>query len=58
MSVLCVCNAGDGPVALPLPGKTASILVGSPALSPLEEDEGVQITLSPRSGAALLLGKK
>ena len=55
--VLCVCNAGDGPVALPLPGKTASILVGSPALSPLEEDEGVQITLSPRSGAALLLGK-
>ena len=56
--ILCVCNAGDGPVALPLPGKTASILVGSPALSPLEEDEGVQITLSPRSGAALLLGKK
>ena len=56
--VLCVCNAGDGPVTLPLPGKTASILVGSPALSPLEEDEGVQITLSPRSGAALLLGKK
>ena len=56
--ILCVCNAGDGPVTLPLPGKTASILVGSPALSPLEEDEGVQITLSPRSGAALLLGKK
>ena len=56
--VLCVCNAGDGPVALPLPGKTASILVGSPALAPLEEDKGVQITLSPRSGAALLLGKK
>ena len=55
--VLCVCNAGDGPVALPLPGKTASILVGSPALAPLEEDEGVQITLPPRSGAALLLGK-
>ena len=56
--ILCVCNAGDAPVALPLPGKTASPLVGSPALSPLEEDEGVQITLSPRSGAALLLGKK
>ena len=56
--ILCVCNAGDGPVTLPLPGNTASILVGSPALSPLEEDEGVQITLSPRSGAALLLGKK
>ena len=55
--VLCVCNAGDGPVALPLPGNTASVLVGSPALAPLEEDEGVQITLPPRSGAALLLGK-
>ena len=55
--VLCVCNAGDGPVTLPLPGNTASILVGSPALAPLEEDDGVQITLSPRSGAALLLGK-
>ena len=55
--VLCVCNAGDGPVTLPLPGNTARVLVGSPALSPLEEDEGVQITLSPRSGAALLLGK-
>ena len=55
--ILCVCNAGDGPVTLPLPGNTASILVGSPALSPLEEDEGVQITLPPRSGAALLLGK-
>ena len=55
--VLCVCNAGDGPVTLPLPGNTASILVGSPALAPLEEDEGVQITLPPRSGAALLLGK-
>ena len=56
--ILCVCNAGDAPVTLPLPGKTASILVGSPALAPLEEDEGVQITLPPRSGAALLLGKK
>ena len=56
--ILCVCNAGDGPVTLPLPGNTASVLVGSPALAPLEEDEGVQITLSPRSGAALLLGKK
>ncbi len=56
--VLCVCNAGDGPVTLPLPGNTASVLVGSPALAPLEEDEGVQITLPPRSGAALLLGKK
>ena len=55
--ILCVCNAGDGPVTLPLPGNTASVLVGSPALSPLEEDEGVQITLPPRSGAALLLGK-
>ena len=55
--ILCVCNAGDGPVTLPLPGNTASVLVGSPALAPLEEDEGVQITLSPRSGAALLLGK-
>ena len=55
--VLCVCNAGDGPVTLPLPGNTASVLVGSPALAPLEEDEGVQITLPPRSGAALLLGK-
>ena len=56
--ILCVCNAGDGPVTLPLPGNTASVLVGSPALAPLEEDEGVQITLPPRSGAALLLGKK
>ena len=56
--ILCVCNAGDGPVTLPLPGNTASVLVGSPALAPLEEDEGVQITLSPRCGAALLLGKK
>ena len=56
--ILCVCNAGDAPVTLPLPGNTASILVGSPALAPLEEDEGVQITLPPRSGAALLLGKK
>ena len=55
--ILCVCNAGDGPVTLPLPGNTASVLVGSPALAPLEEDEGVQITLPPRSGAALLLGK-
>ena len=55
--ILCVCNAGDGPVTLPLPGNTASVLVGSPALTPLEEDEGVQITLPPRSGAALLLGK-
>ena len=53
--VLCVCNAGDAPVTLPLPGKTASPLAGSPALSPLEEDEGVQITLPPRSGAALLM---
>lgn len=55
--ILCVCNAGDGPVTLPLPGNTASVLVGSPALAPLEENEGVQITLPPRSGAALLLGK-
>lgn len=55
--ILCVCNAGDCPVTLPLPGNTASVLVGSPALAPLEEDEGVQITLPPRSGAALLLGK-
>ena len=55
--ILCVCNAGDGPVTLPLPGNTASVLVGSPALAPLEEDKGVQITLPPRSGAALLLGK-
>ena len=55
--ILSVCNAGDGPVTLPLPGNTASVLVGSPALAPLEEDEGVQITLPPRSGAALLLGK-
>ena len=53
--LLCACNAGDAPVTLPLPGKTASPLVGSPALSPLEEDEGVQITLPPRSGAALLM---
>ena len=53
--ILCVCNAGDGPVTLPLPGNTASVLVGSPALAPLEEDEGVQITLPPRSGAALLM---
>ena len=53
--LLCVCNAGDAPVPLPLPGKTASPLAGSPALSPLEEDEGVQITLPPRSGAALLM---
>ena len=53
--LLCVCNAGDTPVTLPLPGKTASPLAGSPALSPLEEDEGVQITLPPRSGAALLM---
>ena len=53
--ILCVCNAGDAPVTLPLPGKTASPLAGSPALSPLEEDEGVQITLPPRSGAALLM---
>lgn len=53
--LLCVCNAGDTPVTLPLPGKTASPLVGSPALSPLEEDEGIQITLPPRSGAALLM---
>lgn len=53
--ILCVCNAGDAPATLPLPGKTASPLVGSPALSPLEEDEGVQITLPPRSGAALLM---
>ena len=53
--LLCVCNAGDAPVTLPLPGKTASPLAGSPALSPLEEDEGVQITLPPRSGAALLM---
>ena len=53
--ILCVCNAGDGPVTLPLPGNTASVLAGSPALSPLEEDEGVQITLPPRSGAALLM---
>ena len=53
--LLCVCNAGDAPVTLPLPGKTASPLAGSPALSPLEEDEGIQITLPPRSGAALLM---
>ena len=53
--ILCVCNAGDGPVTLPLPGNTASPLAGSPALSPLEEDEGIQITLPPRSGAALLM---
>ena len=53
--ILCVCNAGDGPVTLPLPGNTARVLVGSPALAPLEEDEGVQITLPPRSGAALLM---
>ena len=53
--LLCVCNAGDAPVTLPLPGKTASPLAGTPALSPLEEDAGVQITLPPRSGAVLLM---
>ena len=53
--ILCACNAGDASVTLPLPGKTASPLAGSPALSPLEEDEGVQITLPPRSGAVLLM---
>ena len=55
--LLCVCNAGDAPVTLPLPGKTASPLAGTPALSPLEEDEGGQINLPPRSGAGLLMKK-